>query len=76
MFEAFEFRCSYIQTNLSLKALTKQAGVKMKLSGQKFDYNKVRFPWTTLNDYEEEYTTTDVESLVKAMKWRVHKGGD
>lgn len=76
MFEAFEFRCSYIQTNLSLKALTKQAGVKMKLSGQKFDYNKVRFPWTTLSDYEEEYTTTDVESLVKAMKWRVHKGGD
>ena len=76
MFEAFEFRCSYIQTNLSLKALTKQAGVKMKLSGQKFDYNKVRFPWTTLTDYEEEYTTTDVQSLVNAMKWRVHKGGD
>lgn len=76
MFDAFEFRCSYIQTNLSLKALTKQAGVKMKLSGQKFDYNKVRFPWTKLSEFEEEYTTTDVESLVNAMKWRVHKGGD
>ena len=32
MFDCFEFRCSYIQTNLSLAALTKQAGVKMKLS--------------------------------------------
>lgn len=76
MFEAFEFRCSYIQTNLSLAALTKQTGVKMKLSGQKFDYNKVRFPWTELSSYEEEYTTTDVESLVQAMKYRVSRGGD
>ena len=76
MFDAFEFRCSYIQTNLSLSALTKQTGVKLKLSGQKFDYNKVRFPWTELTAYEEEYTTTDVESLVKAMKYRVQRGGD
>ena len=76
MFDTFEFRCSYIQTNLSLAALTKQTGVKMKLSGQQFDYNKVRFPWTKLTDYEEEYTTTDVESLVQAMKYRVQRGGD
>ena len=76
MYECLEFRCSYIQTNLSLAALTKQAGVKQKLSGQKFDYGKIRFPWTDLTDYEMEYITTDVESLVNAMKWRVHKGGD
>ena len=76
MYGCFEFRCSYIQTNLSLAALTKQTGVKMKLSGQKFDYNKVRFPWTKLSEYEEEYTTTDVESLVNAMKYRTHMGGD
>ena len=72
----FEFRCSYIQTNLSLAALTKQTGVKRKLSGQKFDYNKIRYPWTVLTEYEEEYTTTDVESLVQAMKYRVSRGGD
>ena len=76
MFDVFEFRCSYIQTNLSLAALTKQTGVKMKLSGQKFDYNKIRYPWTVLTEYEEEYTTTDVESLVQAMKYRVSRGGD
>lgn len=76
MFDVFEFRCSYIQTNLSLAALTKQTGVKMKLSGQKFDYNKVRFSWTELSDFEEEYTTTDVSSLVQAMKYRVQRGGD
>lgn len=76
MFDAFEFRCSYIQTNLSLSALTKQTGVKEKLSGQKFDYNKVRFPWTELTAFEEEYTNTDVESLVAAMKIRVQWSGD
>ena len=54
MFNVFEYRCSYIQTNLSLAALCKQTGVEMKLSGQEFDYNKVRFPWTKLTEFEEE----------------------
>ena len=76
MYDSFEFRCSYIQTNLSLSALTKETGVKLKLSGQKFDYSKVRFPWTELSKFEEEYTTTDVESLIQAMKYRVQRGGD
>ena len=76
MYDTFEFRCSYIQTNLSLAALTKQTGVKMKLSGQKFDYDKVRFPWTELSSYEMEYATTDVSSLVEAMKYRIQRGGD
>ena len=76
MFQHFEFRCSYIQTNLSLSALTKQMGVPVKLSGQKFDYNKVRFPWTELTDYELEYCITDVQSLVLAMKKRVRMNGD
>ena len=76
MFGCFEFRCSYIQTNLSLAALTKQTGVPCKLSGQEFDYNKIRFPWTELTDYEEEYSTTDVKSLVAAMKIRIQKAGD
>ena len=76
MFDTFEFRCSYIQTNLSLSALCKQTGVEEKLSGQKFDYDKIRFPWTPLTDFEQEYCTRDVESLVKAMKYRVQRSGD
>lgn len=76
MFDTFEFRCSYIQSNLSLSALCKQTGVKQKLSGQKYDYEKIRFPWTELTEFENEYTTVDVESLVKAMKYRVSRGGD
>lgn len=76
MFGCFEFRCSYIQSNLSLKALCKQTGVKPKLSGQEFDYSKIRYPWTELTDFEEEYATTDVESLVAAMKIRIQRAGD
>lgn len=76
MFDVFEFRCSYIQTNLSLKMLCKQMGVPEKLSGQKFDYSKVRFPWTELTEYEQQYIITDVESLVMAMKKRVEQNGD
>lgn len=76
MYDHFEFRCSYIQTNMSLKMLCKEMKVPQKLSGQKFDYSKVRFPWTELSDYELQYIITDVESLVKAMKKRVTMGGD
>ena len=76
MFGCFEFRCSYLQTNMSLSTLCKQMGVKQKLSGQKFNYEKVRYPWTELTDYELEYIVTDVESLVKAMKKRIVLGGD
>lgn len=76
MFKSFEFRCSYIQTNMSLSALCKQTGVPMKLSGQTYDYDKIRYPWTPLTEFEEEYTTVDVSSLVQAMKYRVSRGGD
>ena len=72
----FEVRCSYIQTNLSLAMLCKQMGVPDKKSGQQFNYDKIRFPWTPLTDFELEYIITDVESLVLAMKKRVTMNGD
>lgn len=76
MFNCIEFRCSYIQTNMSLKHLTKQMGVKEKLSGQKYDYEKIRFPWTPLSDFEREYCATDVQSLVECMEIRLHNDHD
>ena len=76
MFNCLEFRCSYIQTNMSLSHLTKQLGVKSKLSGQKYDYNKIRFPWTPLSDYELEYCATDVQSLVDCMRIKMENDGD
>ena len=76
MNRCIEFRCSYMQTNMSLRKLTKQYGVQEKLSGQKFDYDKIRFPWTELNEYELEYATTDVKSLVEVMRIRMEKDCD
>lgn len=76
MYNCIEFRCSYLQTNMSLRKLTKQYGVQEKLSGQKYDYDKVRFPWTKLSDYELDYCTIDVQSLVQVMRIRMEKDGD
>ena len=76
MFDLVEFRCSYALTNMSLDHLTKQLGGEEKLSGQKYDYSKMRFPWTELTDYELEYCTRDVRSLVSCIRIRLEKDGD
>lgn len=76
MYNCIEFRCSYRQTNMSLSALCKQYGVEEKLSGQQFDYKKIRYPDTPLTDYELEYCVRDVRSLVAAMRKRMELSGD
>lgn len=76
IYDCIEFRCSYMQTNMSLSHLCKQMQVEEKLSGAEFDYNKQRFPWTELTDYELEYCVRDVRSLVAAMKKRMEHDGD
>jgi len=68
MMEHFEFRCSYLLTNMSLAAFTAKMGVTQKLSGEEFDYSKIRYPWTELSDRELEYCVTDVKALVEALK--------
>ena len=68
MLDHIEFRCSYLLTNMNLATFTKKMGVKEKLSGEDYDYSKIRYPWTDLSDQELEYCITDVESLVKALK--------
>ena len=68
MMEHFEFRCSYLLTNMSLAAFTNKMGVTQKLSGDEFDYSKIRYPWTELTDRELEYCVTDVKALVEALK--------
>lgn len=68
MLDHIEFRCSYLLTNMNLATFTKKMGVKEKLSGEEYDYSKIRYPWTVLTDHELEYCITDVESLVKALK--------
>lgn len=69
MMDHFEFRCSYLLTNMSLAAFTSKMGVESaKLSGEIFDYTKARYPWTELTEYEIQYAVNDVKGLVEALK--------
>lgn len=67
VYYCFEFRCSYLLSNMSLDLFTRKMRVeKPKLSG--FDYTKTRYPWTELTEFELDYATTDVKALVSAVK--------
>ena len=72
-----EFRCSYLQTNMNLEQLTKRMGVEhQKLSGEEFDYSKIRFPWTNMTESEWKYQINDVRGLVEAMTKSMELQGD
>lgn len=72
-----EYRCSYLQTNMSLNEFTKKMGVKHgKLSGEDFDYSKVRYSWTKLTDQELSYCQNDVLGLVEAIKAEMQRDDD
>lgn len=75
MYDAIEFRCSYLQTNMSLKAFT----VKMNVLHKKlsdFDYDIPRFPWDGLTVHELRYCQNDVLGLVEAIKQEMENDGD
>lgn len=69
MFGCFEYRCSYLHSNMSLKQYLDKMGVEdRKLSGEEFDYSKRRCPWTELTEEEMHYCINDVKGLVEAIK--------
>jgi hypothetical protein len=77
MLERFEFRCSYLQTNMGLDSFTKKMKVEhVKLSGEIFDYSKKRYPWTPLTDYELQYSVNDTVGLLEAMYKRMILAND
>lgn len=77
MMEHFEFRCSYLQTNMSLAEFTHKMGVTdEKLSGEEFDYSKKRYSWTELSDRELLYCVNDVRGLVEAMRKQMELEND
>lgn len=77
MYQHFEFRCSYKLTNMSLDQFTKKFNVvHSKLSGDEFDYSKIRYPWTELTEKELEYCTNDVQGLVEAVNALMARDGD
>lgn len=77
MYGCFEFRCSYKLTNMSLGEFTRKMNVKhQKLSGDDFDYGKIRYPWTDLDPQELEYCVNDVAGLVEAVNALMARDGD
>lgn len=77
MWNKFEFRCSYIHSNMSLSEFTNKMKVEnKKLDGTKFDYSKIRYPWTKLSKYELEYCTNDVLGLKQAIENEMKNDGD
>ena len=72
----FEFRCSYIHSNMNLDTYTKKMGVKHKKLTGTFDYDKLRYPWTELTDDEIAYCVHDVQGLVEAIEIEMTHDGD
>ena len=71
--EGIEFRCSYALSNMSLqKFCENEEGVThYKLSGDDFDYSKIRTAVTTLTDMEKAYCYNDVRGLCECIKSRM-----
>jgi hypothetical protein len=76
MWGSFEFRCSYIHSNMNLDTYTKKMGVKHKKLTGTFDYEKIRYPWTELSDDELAYCVHDVQGLVEAIEIEMEHDGD
>ena len=77
MFGCFEFRCSYIHSNMSLGEYTKKMMVEhQKLDGDDFDYSVKRYPWTYLPPRKMEYIINDVIGLTEAIKKEMELDGD
>lgn len=73
----FEFRCSYLHSNISLSVFLDKFGAKhQKKSGEIYDYNKIRTPSTPLTDYEKEYIFNDVIGLVESLYIEMLNDGD
>ena len=69
-----EYRCSYLQTNMSLRTFCEKMGVKnYKL---RMDYKKRRYWYTPLTNKELAYCVNDVIGLVQAIEKEMERDGD
>lgn len=71
--EGIEFRDSYILSNMSLgKFCENEEGVvHYKLSGDDYDYNKIRTADTIMTEKEEAYCYNDVRGLAECIASRM-----
>ena len=72
--DIFEYRCSYLQTNMSLRQFCEKMGVRnYKL---KMNYKKRRYWYTELTPKEIAYCINDVKGLVQAISTEMERDGD
>ena len=67
--DGLEFRCSYFLSNMSLKKFCENTEnvIHYKLSGDDYDYNKLRTPQTPLTEKEKAYCYNDVMGLYECI---------
>lgn len=68
-----EFRDSYILSNMNLNKFCQNEPdiIHYKLSGDDYDYSKIRTPETPMSDYELQYCYNDVRGLVECIASRM-----
>lgn len=76
MYDALEFRCSYIHSNMSLDLFARKMGCEVRKLTGTFDYDKIRYPWTPLDPDELAYCKHDVAALVEAITKEMELDGD
>lgn len=76
MLDTFEFRCSYIHSNMDLYTYTKKFHAQHIKLKDTFDYDTIRYPWTALSDDELSYCLHDVMGLCEAIKNEMDHDGD
>jgi len=69
LYGRYEFRCSYILTNMSLsEGSAKYNRLFRKRSGEEYDYSKRRFSETPLTNREKLYCAYDVLAVVEMVE--------
>ena len=68
-----EYRCSYKLSNMSLAKFCKNSeGVThFKLSGNDYNYKKIRTPFDKVTEEEKQYDYNDVAGLCECIKYRL-----
>lgn len=75
--DKIEFRCSYLHSNMNLLKFTEKMEVShKKMSGEEYNYYKMRYPWTELTHEEIEYQLCDVIGLAEAIEKEMKLDGD
>lgn len=77
MGDSFEFRCTYLHSNMSLDLWTRKMGVEhTKLDGMEYNYDRMRYADTPMTEEELHYCCNDVLGCMEAYRAEMDRDGD